>query len=479
MIENRELLAQYVENGSEDAFRELVARYINLVYSTAIRLVAGDRHLAEDLTQTVFVHLCHNAHKLPREVMLGGWLHRDTCHVAGNILRGERRRRTREQEVALMESLPDHTAANLEAVAPILDEAINLLEEEDRTAILLRFFEQLDFRSVGSALGSSEDAARMRVSRALDKLQVLLRKRGVAFSTAALATALGGEAVTGAPIGLAASVAATALAGSAAAGGGATTVIKIVTMTKIKAAIVGAILVGGGAIPLWVQHQRQLGAREEIGALHQQIEQLETDNQRLSNQVAQASAAAPASASEQERELLRLRSEVGALKRQVAAAAQIQAKAQKAAQSHEPATTQEDEATLAGIAKMNYPKNWLLAFLLYAEKNQDQVPSSFEQAAPFFPEEFKAQAQAEAAKYGLTNDQFEIVYHGSIKSITAPQSTIVIREKQAWQTPYGTWARSYAFADGHSEIHVAADGNFAPWEAQHMFAPPADGQTGQ
>lgn len=482
MMEKRQLLEQYVEQGSAEAFRELVERYINLVYSTALRLVRGDRHLAEDVTQTVFVRLCQNARRLPREVMLGGWLHRDTCHVAGNLLRGERRRRARELEVAFMESLPDHTAANLAAVAPILDEAINLLEDEDRTAILLRFFEHQDFRSLGSALGTSEDAARMRVSRALDKLHVLLRKRGVAFSTAALATALGAEAVTGAPMGLAASVAATALAGSAVAGGGATTVIKILAMTKIKAAIVGAVLVGGAAIPLWVQHQRQLGARETIHTLQQQIEQLETDNQRLSNQVASASASSPVNASEQEHELLRLRSEVGALKRQVAEAAKVSAKTPKAPQPQQPQSTPEaEEEKQAGFAMMNYTKGWVLAFLLYAANNQDQLPANFEQAAPYLPPELKTeQAQADAAKYGLTNDRFEMVYSGSIKSITAPQSTIVIREKQAWQTPHGTWARNYAFADGHSEIHVNTDGNFAPWEAQHMIAPPAvEGQSGQ
>ena len=199
MTDSQKLLAEYAGNGSEAAFRELAGRYVNLVYSTALRLVGGDTHLAEDVTQTVFVHLSRNARKLSQEPMLGGWLHRDTCFVAGKALRGERRRRARERQAMEMNTLEDHSSANLEKVAPLLDEAINLLGNEDRTAILLRFFEQRDFRSVGAALGGSEDAARMRVSRALEKLHGILKRRGVTLSAAALGTVLAGEAVMAAP----------------------------------------------------------------------------------------------------------------------------------------------------------------------------------------------------------------------------------------------------------------------------------------
>src|SRR5688572_29708360 len=98
MTESQQLLAKYVENGSEAAFREVVDRYVNLVYCTALRLVNGDTQLAEDVTQTVFIDLSHKAHKLMRESMLGGWLHRDTCYVASKVMRRERRRQSRERE---------------------------------------------------------------------------------------------------------------------------------------------------------------------------------------------------------------------------------------------------------------------------------------------------------------------------------------------------------------------------------------------
>jgi len=182
MTDTRQLLADYVASGSETAFRELVAGYVDLVYSAAIRLVNGDTHLAEDVTQTVFADLAKMARTLSGDVMLGGWLHRHTCFVASKVLRTERRRQERERQAVEMNSLEDHSPENLASLAPVLDEAVNQLSAEDRAAILLRFFEQQDFRSVGAALGSNEEAARKRVDRALDKLHSLLKVRGITLS---------------------------------------------------------------------------------------------------------------------------------------------------------------------------------------------------------------------------------------------------------------------------------------------------------
>lgn len=207
MTETRRLLREYVEGGSESAFRELVERYIDLVYSTALRLVAGDSHRAEDVAQMVFVRLTHNAKTLDTEVSLGGWLHRATCHVATTLMRGERRRQIRERQAVEMNALNEEADSNLVNVLPMLDEVINELGNEDREAIMLRFFEQHSFRAVGEIVGSSEDAARMRVNRALEKLQGLLRARGVAVvSVGALTTVLGTKVVSAAPVGLAATV---------------------------------------------------------------------------------------------------------------------------------------------------------------------------------------------------------------------------------------------------------------------------------
>ena len=141
MTDSQTLLAEHVRTGSETAFRDLVARYVDLVYSTALRLVEGDTHRAEDVAQVVFVDLARAARTLSGEVMLGGWLHRHTCFVAAKTMRGERRHQSRERQAVEMNALQDNPGVNFSLVAPILDEAINELGEADRTAVLLRFFE--------------------------------------------------------------------------------------------------------------------------------------------------------------------------------------------------------------------------------------------------------------------------------------------------------------------------------------------------
>ena len=316
LTDSQSLLAAYAETGSEPAFRELLTRYVDLVYSAAVRLAGGDADLAKDVTQTVFVDLARKARNLPRDVMLGGWLHRHTVFVASNILRSERRRQARERQAVEMNALEDHTEENLAGVAPILDEAIDLLGAEDRTAVLLRYFEQCDFAAVAEALGSNEDAARKRVSRALEKLQLLLKRRGVSpCRRPALGTLLASDAVTAAPPGLAVCLAGTTLTG-AVAGGTALTILKVMNMTTLKVCVVGAIVVGGAVTSLVIQHQSLVQQRQENLALRQQVEQvatLEAETDRLSNLVAHARTALT---EDQTCELLKLRGEVGLLRSQ-------------------------------------------------------------------------------------------------------------------------------------------------------------------
>lgn len=313
MTDSRALLVDYAENGTESAFRDLVARYIDLVYSTALRRAGGDAHLAQDVAQTVFLHLARKARSLPQGVMLGGWLHQAACNVAATVMRTERRRQVRERQAVQMNTLQNDPAGTFDHVAPFLDDAIRQLPEDDRTAVLLRFFEKRDFRSVGDALGSSEDAARMRVNRALEKLEVLLKQRGVTISATALGTALAADAVTAAPAGLAASVAGTALAGVAAAGAATLSVFKIMAISKIQVGALSAILIGGLTTALVVQHRSLARVLDAHRSLQQEVQDLRDAKDQL--------ARAQVDRNELERlrrdhsELLRLRGEVAVLRR--------------------------------------------------------------------------------------------------------------------------------------------------------------------
>lgn len=318
MTDSQKLLAEYATSGSEAAFRDLLTRYLNLVYSTAIRLVDGDTHLAEDVTQSVFIDLARTAPSLPKGVKVGGWLHRHTCYVSSKTLRGERRRQLRERQAVEMNSVQnDHSESNLAQVAPVLDEAIDALGEEDRTAILLRFFEQLDLRAVGDALGTSEEAARKRVTRALNQLHLLLTRRGIALSAAALGTALAAEAVTAAPVSLAAATIAAALSGTTTTTTTTTvlTATKAIAMTTLQKATIAATLaiVAGAGIH---QAYKASQLRDQVQMLQQQQRPLAEQIEQLQRERDDAIHRLASLPGEKSREtgLLKLRAEVTALR---------------------------------------------------------------------------------------------------------------------------------------------------------------------
>jgi RNA polymerase sigma factor (sigma-70 family) len=313
MTDSQQLLAEYVQSGSEAAFHELVTRYLDLVYSAAFRLVAGDAHRAEDVAQMVFVDLSRHAKTLSNEVMLGGWLHRHTCFVAAKTMRGERRRLSRERQSVEMNALLEQNEKSFSQMAPILDEAINELPEKDRQAILLRFFEQHDFRKIGEVMGANEDAARMRVNRALEKLESLLKRRGVASTAAALALMLPATAVQAAPAGLAATISTTtALAGSPFT---TATLTKTIAMTTLQKAIIGttlAVAIGAGLF----QTRQVSQLRSEVRTLQQrqsplteQIRRLQQERDDATNRLASL-AVAVSKTTGNSAELLKLRSQM-------------------------------------------------------------------------------------------------------------------------------------------------------------------------
>jgi RNA polymerase sigma factor (sigma-70 family) len=317
-----QLLSDYADRRSEAAFAELVRRHVDLVYSAALRMVR-DAHLAEDVTQGVFVALAQNARQLVDRPVLSGWLHRTTQNLAANAVRSDVRRRAREQEAAAMNELlaaePDTV---WERIAPHLDAALGELSEPDRDALLLRYFERKSAREMAQALGLSEDAAQKRVSRAVERLREFFAKRGVTIGASGLVVVISANAVQAAPIGLVATIStAVALAGTTLAATTTATAIKTIAMTTLQKTIIGAAL--AAVVGTGIYEARQASRlRDEVQMLQQQqaplteqIAQLKSDNEGLSNRVAQANGS-PSLSSDQWRELLRLRGEVGVLRRQ-------------------------------------------------------------------------------------------------------------------------------------------------------------------
>lgn len=251
MREDYGLLSEFCRNGSEGAFREVVDRHLKLVYSAAMRIVNGDAYLAQDISQLVFSKLAWKAPTLPADVVLAGWLHRDARFTALAVLRKERRRVEREQEAVKMHEL--ETAGqeiDWAALRPMLDEILDELNEEDRHALLLRFFEQQSLAEVGATMGLAEDAARKRVARALEKLRELLASRGITTTVAALTLLLATHGAETVPAGLAGTLTRTALAGAGATAGSTMGIISLLTSTKIVplVATLAAVLLLAGAV---------------------------------------------------------------------------------------------------------------------------------------------------------------------------------------------------------------------------------------
>ncbi len=318
MTDSQALLEDFAKNGSEAAFGELVVRYIDLVYSTALRIVQGDAHRAEDVAQTVFIDLARQASKLPSDSLLGGWLHRDTCFVAAKLMRGERRRQNRERQAAEMSAL-NNAEKNPDHVSSMLDAAINELAEAERRAILLRFYERMQLRAVGEALGTSEDGAQKRVSRALEKLELLLKRRGITSTSAALSAVLAASAVEAAPVGLAANISTVALAGFGASASVAITATKLITMTTLQKALITTSIAVVASLGVYQAHQtsrlneqiRLLG--EQQGPLSEQVEALQHERSEATNRLAWL-VGELARTKHDSLELLRLRAEVTQLR---------------------------------------------------------------------------------------------------------------------------------------------------------------------
>jgi RNA polymerase sigma factor (sigma-70 family) len=250
MQDDIRLLREFAERDSQEAFAAIVSRYVNLVYSTAFRQV-HDFHLAQEVTQAVFIILAQKAGSLNCKTILSGWLCRTARNASANALTIQRRRQEREKQY--METTPSQSneteTEHWGQIEPHLDAAMNQLGRADHDAVVMRFFESKSFKDVSAALGTSEAGAKMRLSRALEKMRKFFSKRGIIISATAIAGAVASNSLQAAPVGLAGSVTVAAMKGTTVTGSTLTIIkstLKVMAYSKLK------IIVGVGAVVLTI-----------------------------------------------------------------------------------------------------------------------------------------------------------------------------------------------------------------------------------
>jgi RNA polymerase sigma factor (sigma-70 family) len=314
-----QLLKFYVESRSEPVFAELVRRYTDLVYSAALRMVC-DPHLAQDVTQNTFVALAKQAGQIKDRPALCAWLHQTARHIAAQTVRTDVRRRAREEEAATMNEplANDNPEIAWKEIAPHLDAALAELGEADREALMLRYFQNKPFHTIGFVLGVSDDAAQKRVTRAVERLRELFAKRGVTVSAGGLAVVISANAVQAAPAGLAASLSAVSLAQTAVSATvvAASKTIAMTTLQKTLVTATVAVLAGAGLF----ENRQAAQLRDQVQTLRQQQAASSNQLQNLQRERDEASRQLAAMRDENDRlnrnpaELQRLRGEVASLR---------------------------------------------------------------------------------------------------------------------------------------------------------------------
>jgi len=276
-----QLLARYARDRAEDAFAEVVRRHVDFVYSAALRQVRSSQ-LAEEVAQSVFTDLAKNLGRLKPDTILTAWLYQVARRTSTDVVRREARRQLRERIATEMTAM-NATEATWPDIEPLLDEAVSALDDTDRAAVLLRYFENKSLREVGAQLAISDDAAQKRVSRAVDRLREFFTKRGVSVGGSALAIAISANAVHAAPAGLAITISTAALASTAVS---TATVIATTTttiaMTALQKTLVTAAVTALAGVGIYearqaVRRGEQVQQFQQMTTAQQELEKERTD----------------------------------------------------------------------------------------------------------------------------------------------------------------------------------------------------------
>lgn len=434
-----DLLQDYARSGSQSAFTRLVERHLPLVWSTARRQV-GDAHLAEDIAQQVFSLLAQKAADLSAEVILSGWLYRSTTHIAARALRGEQRRVNREQEAVLAMNDP-HADSIWPRIEPHLDAAMASLDERDRDAIVLRYFENRSLKEVGAALGTKDDAAQKRLSRAVEKLRQSFAQHGQTVTTGSLIAAMGTGAIQPAPAALLALVSASTLTVVPVA----TTTLNLLSWTMLKPALAAVAIVALASTAV-IQRNTNKSLRAERDAALVNLQQ-ERDN-------AAATPPAVAKPAMDDTELLRLRTEVSRLRGSEAELARLkqslaamqedlsEAKATAAASSN-------DRNGQGSQMAVSLKKIGLGLKLLAKRKTELEFPTS-RQLYPKFMELFGG-SEADTIKM-FENVTLLVSNFQMLAGLEDKQpDKVVAYSSKAIALADGRWTRLYLLADGSVE----------------------------
>jgi RNA polymerase sigma factor (sigma-70 family) len=315
MTSDLDLLRQFARENSQDAFSEIVRRHVNLVYSAALRQVRLSQ-LAEEIAQSVFTDLARDARKLKSDTILTAWLYSVTRRTAIDVIRKESRRQLREQIAVEMNDM-NATANEWTQIEPLLDDAMAALDETDRAAVLLRYFENKSLREVGEALGTNDDTAQKRVSRAVERLREFFSKRNVTMGASGLAVLISANAVHAAPVALFTTISAAVIAGTAVQTSTLIAATKTIAMTTLQKTLFIAALtaaVGTGIFEARQKSQLQSqvqSLQQQQAPLADQIQRLQREREDATNQLAGLLAEnAQFKSNSNEDELLKLRSEI-------------------------------------------------------------------------------------------------------------------------------------------------------------------------
>jgi RNA polymerase sigma factor (sigma-70 family) len=463
-------LRRFRQEGDEEAFADFVREYIDLVWTTAFR-ITGDADLARDVAQTVFADLARKTDRLPDTTILAGWLHRAASFAARRAVRDEIRRRSRERQAMELELTHRPATYELDPLLPFLDEAIAALRKKDRDAVVLRFFGKKSLAEIGAVFGVSEDAAQKRVGRALDRMRLHLRRRGVEASAALLLAALGVAGSQAAPAGIALAV----TAGSISAALAGSTTLAGISITQAASAIASmktsimttALVVAVVTAPIVYQEHQRSGLLAANAALAAQTVDLARWRElRAQNEARQAGQRELTRLRGDHDELARLRAEVAALRTpELSSKLQWQSRlqaAQGALTAVQARTKQVEESIDAQnltLKRVDELKRLGFAAMVWAKDNGGELPPTLRDMTNEIGTNIDFETFVEP---------YEFFQHARPVTRTDP-NLILFREKQPRRLPNGTWTRAYTLADGSVQQVSAANGDFSEWERQHTL----------